>query len=1178
MGLSILDNIDHMFIKLASPEKILEWSYGEVKKQETINYRTYRPEKDGLFCERIFGPEKDFRCSSHCGNYKKEHHRFSVCPECGVEATYSRVRRERMGHIKLEEPIVHRWYFKGRDNFVSEILNIRKKDLEDVIYCSSRIVVDPGDTKFEKYEVISQLEYTKALREYTKSNGYEVGFETGIGAKVIREMLEDVDLEKLEEEIKELIENTRSVIQQNRLKKRLRIVSKFRESGNKPEWMVMTMLPVLPPELRPMVQIDGGRFASSDVNELYRKVINRNNRLKSHKEASSPDILIENGMRLLQEGVDELISNAPPRQAMGNGNQPLKSLEDMLKGKRGRFRQNLLGKRVDYSGRSVIVAGPRLRLNEVGLPRKMAVELFKPYVMKELMDQQLAFNAKNAKNKIDMGHKDVWRVLEDVIKNHPVILNRAPTLHRLSIRAFEPKLIDGEAIELHPLVCAGFNADFDGDQMAVHIPISNLAQTEARMLMYSTENLIHPQNGKSSNTPSQDMVLGLYYLTKEVENGKGEGKYFDNAIEVEKAYEEGWVDLGSKIIFNLENTEKCDGFKYVITTPGKVIFNEGLPQEIYFINSNEIEKTPNGAFNDVSKAQSLIEESKNKPFDKGFIGDLIDHAYDYIGRDQTVQMLDSLMDNGFKYALEGGLTFSLFDVSTPKSKWEVIETSESEVDEIERLYDLGRITNDVRYEEVIKVWTKASETIADDAYEELKKDDNNSILMMIESGARGNKSQYRQMAAMRGLMSNPKGATIETPIRSNFSEGLTVFEYFTSTHGSRKGMVDTALKTADSGYLTRRLVDVAQTVIITERDCGTEKYSVIKSIEPRIAPLNERIYGRVLAEDVHNKDGLLIAEKGEIVDKYRAIDIEESRESVKIRTATMCESRTGVCSKCYGINLATRKEVDVGEAVGVIAAQSIGEPGTQLTMRTFHTGGVAGEGDITQGLPRIEEIFEARKKDKNASLLSHNAGVVSVEQSGAIKEITVTEIDGEEESIVYKVPYGRKVLVSEGDVVEVGDQLTVGSNNLDELAKLKGLDDALKYIIEEVLTVYKSQGVTISEKHIEIIAKQMAQKVVVHDPGSTDFKSMSIEDKNDVLAANEGLRKNQEKAEYEGIIQGITTASLTVGSFLSAASFQETSRVLSNAAVSGSKDELSGLKEAVILGKLIPAGTGFYEK
>src|SRR5690625_1005256 len=1178
--MSVLDRLDHMFVGLASPEKIKEWSYGEVTKQETINYRTHKPEFDGLFCERIFGPERDFRCSSHCDNYNKDHHRFSICPECGVEVTYSRVRRERMGHIELEEPVVHSWYFRGRGNYISDILNIKRRDLEDVIYCSSRVVTDPGDTEFEEHQIISQFEYTQALSKYTKSNGYEVGFKTDIGARIIRKMLEEVDLVALADELQKELKETGSVGAKRRIRNRLRTVTAFIESGNRPEWMVLTRLPVLPPELRPMVQIDGGRFASSDINELYRKVINRNNRLASHKEIGSPDILLENGMRLLQEGVDELISNTGSRgkrPAMGNGNQPLKSLDDMLKGKRGRFRQNLLGKRVDYSGRSVIVAGPDLKMNEVGLPRRMAVKLFEPFIIREMIRKNLAFNARNAKTKIDTGHEDVWSVLQDVVKHHPVILNRAPTLHRLSIRAFEPKLIDGEAIELHPLVCSGFNADFDGDQMAVHVPISDEAQLEARMLMYSTENLIHPQNGRSSNTPNQDMILGLYYMSQERKNGKGKGKFFRNPNEVKKAYENGWVDLHSRVIFDLRSMKEDSRNKYIVTTPGKVIFNESLPSEVQYINDREITDQPSGGFDNPEEAEKMLASDINRPFDKPFIDRLIDHAYDYIGREQTVKMLDAMMNNGFKYALKGGLTFSLFDITTTE-KEDVIEEAEEEIREIEHLYALGRITDQVRYEKVIEVWTNVSEVVAKEAYDSLTEEKENHIQMIFESGARGNRSQYRQLAAMRGLMSDPNGTTIETPITSNFSEGLTVYEYFTSTHGSRKGMVDTALKTADSGYLTRRLVDVAQTVIVEEEDCGTENYSVVEAIEPNIATLEERVYGRVLAEDVLDEYGEIIATKGTLVDRYTAREIAEGTEKVKIRTATACESKTGVCSQCYGINLATRKKVDVGEAVGVIAAQSIGEPGTQLTMRTFHTGGVAGEGDITQGLPRVEEVFEARKANQNASVLTHNSGVVTVEQVGNIKEVTVTETTGEEKARVYAIPYGRKLLVEDGDIVEKGDPLTVGSKNLEELTKLRGIEETLAYIIEEILSVYKSQGVTISEKHIEVIARQMAKKVRVIDAGDTQLRVGMTVDRTEVEEANGKLQADEKPAEVEDLIEGITAASLSVSSFLSAASFQETSSVLSRSAIEATDDELSGLKEYVISGRLIPAGTGYYSK
>lgn len=1182
--MSILNKIDHIPLMIASPEKIMEiWSFGEVKKPETINYRTHKPEKGGLFCERIFGPVKDNQCSSHCGHYKKDRHIGQVCPKCGVEVTLSRVRRERFGHIKLEAPVAHFWFFKGKENYISNILDITRDNLQRVIYCDSRIVTDPGDTELEYMQLLSETEYAKALDHYTDENGYQIGFKAGIGAKVIRDMLEQIDLAELEKELKARLRKEKSQQNRKNIEKRLKIVQAFLRSGNRPEWMIMLGLPVLPPELRPMVQIDGGRFASSDLNDLYRRVINRNLRLKRLKEMGAPGIVIENEMRMLQESVDTLIANGKTRRPVtGPGNRPLKSLEDSLKGKQGRFRQNLLGKRVDYSGRSVIISGPELRMNQCGLPRKMAIELFKPFVMYQLIQQKKALNIKNAKNKIENGHPDVWPVLEEVAKNHPVLLNRAPTLHKLSIQAFEPVIIEGDAIKLHPLATGGFNADFDGDQMAVHVPISRKAQLEARILLLSTENLIHPQNGKAVKTPSQDMVLGLHYLSIERDGEEGEGKYFSNEDEVFRAYELGWVSLHSKIILDVQNHDKIKGYDYLVTTPGKVIFNRSMPKDLVYLNDSKIVlPQPEGLFNSISEAKDFIPQKPNSPFDKKFLGKIIDFAFDTISKEDTVKLHDAMMDLGFKYAMKGGLTISLFDVETPEEKPELVKEAERKVNEVKELYTYGFITDEYRYKKVVGIWGQVSEQLAKIAYDNLMENPTNSIAMMIGSGARGSNAQYRQLAAMRGLMADPAGKTIEKPILANFSEGLSVNEYFISTHGSRKGMVDTALKTANSGYLTRRMVDVAQDVVIVEEDCGTDEYVTVEAIKPKVMTLEERLIGRFLAEEIYDSEGNLVASTDEMITSSKAEEIANLKDKVKIRNVVTCSSKRGLCQKCYGMDLATRKLVNVGQPVGVIAAQSIGEPGTQLTMRTFHTGGVAGEGDITQGLPRIEEIFEARKltgpRDKKA-VLAEITGQVEVKEQGILKEIVITPDDATMDPVVYSVPYGYGLTVEDGQKVEKGTALTSGPVSPHELLKVRDMETVRKYLVDEVQKVYKSQGVAISDKHIEIIARQMTKKVIVRDPGESNLPIGRLIDRSRVKKMNHKLRK-EEKREIEVIekVQGITEASLSVDSFLSASSFERTSEILSEAAIRGKKDKIRGLKESVIVGKLIPAGTGYYE-
>lgn len=1182
--MSILNQIDNIPIKIASPEKIMEeWSFGEVKKPETINYRTHRPEKAGLFCERIFGPVKDNQCSSHCGYYKKDRHIGQVCPKCGVEVTLSRVRRERFGHIKLEAPVAHYWFFRGKEHYISNILDISRDNLHKVIYCDSRIVTDPGDTDLEYRQLMSETDYAKALDEYTEENGFKIGFKAGIGAQVIRDMLAEINLEELEVELKTRLKTEKS--QQNRkgLEKRLKIVQAFLRSNNRPEWMVLLAIPVLPPELRPMVQIDGGRFASSDLNDLYRRVINRNLRLKRLKEMGAPGIVIENEMRMLQESVDTLIANQKTRRPVtGPGNRPLKSLEDSLKGKQGRFRQNLLGKRVDYSGRSVIISGPKLRMNQCGLPRKMAIELFKPFVMFQLIQQKKALNIKNAKNKIENGHPDVWPILEQVTKNHPVLLNRAPTLHKLSIQAFEPVIIEGDAIQLHPLATGAFNADFDGDQMAVHVPISRKAQLEARLLMLSVENLIHPQNGKAVKTPSQDMVLGLHYLSIERDGEKGESKFFSNEDEVMRAYELGWVSLQSKIILDVRNHSKIKGFKYLVTTPGKVIFNRSMPQSLVYLNDSKILlPQPEGLFNSIDEAKNFIPQKTNTPFDKKFLGKIIDFAFDTISKEDTVNLHDAMMDLGFKYAMKGGLTISLFDVETPIEKPELLKEAEEKVNEVKKLYAYGFITDEYRYKKVVGIWSQVSERLANIAYENLMADPLNSIAMMIGSGARGSNAQYRQLAAMRGLMADPSGKTIEKPILANFSEGLSVNEYFISTHGARKGMVDTALKTANSGYLTRRMVDVSQDVVITEKDCGTDEYVVIEAIQPKVMALDERLTGRFLSEDLFDKDGNLIASTKEMLTAQKATEIANLYDKVKIRNIVTCSSKRGLCQKCYGMDLATRKLVNVGQPVGVIAAQSIGEPGTQLTMRTFHTGGVAGEDDITQGLPRIEEIFEARKlngpKDKKA-VLSEIAGQIKINEIGILKEVVVTPDDAELDPVVYSIPYGFGLVVEDNQKIEKGTVLTSGPVSPHELLKVRDIATVRRYIVDEIQKVYKSQGVTISDQHIEVIARQMTKKVIVRDPGDSTLPISRLIDRSRIKKMNKKLKK-EGKREIEVLekVQGITEASLSVDSFLSASSFERTSDILSEASIRGKKDMIRGLKESVIVGKLIPAGTGYYE-
>lgn len=1147
-----LNNFDSMRIGLASPEQIREWSRGEVKKPETINYRTLKPEKQGLFCEKIFGPTKDWEC--HCGKYKRVRYKGIVCDRCGVEVTKSKVRRERMGHIELAAPVSHIWYFKGIPSRMGLILDMSPRSLEKVLYFASYIVIDPGDTPLMKKQLLTEKEY----RDYREKYGN--AFKAGMGAEAIKELLEEIDLEKLSKELRKELKDS-SGQKKVRTIRRLEVVEAFRKSNNRPEWMILEVIPVIPPDLRPMVQLDGGRFATSDLNDLYRRVINRNNRLKRLLDLGAPDIIVRNEKRMLQEAVDALIDNGRRgRPVTGPGNRPLKSLSDMLKGKQGRFRQNLLGKRVDYSGRSVIVIGPELQLYQCGLPKEMALELFKPFVMKKLVNEGYAHNIKSAKRMVERVKPEVWDVLEDVIREHPVLLNRAPTLHRLGIQAFEPVLVEGRAIKIHPLVCTAYNADFDGDQMAVHVPLSAEAQAEARLLMLSANNILKPQDGKPVVTPTQDMVLGVYYLTVEKEGEKGEGKVFSDFDEVIMAYQMGVVALHAKI--KVRVSREIDGKTYsklIETTPGRVIFNEVIPQDLGFVNRQEEDK--------------LLELELNTLVDKGLLGEIVARCYRKHGITKTAFMLDKIKELGFNFATKAGTTIGVTDIEVPAQKEEILSKAEEKVDEIELQFRRGLISDEERYEKVISVWTQATDEVTEVLMESL--DRFNPVYMMAISGARGGKQQIRQLAGMRGLMANPSGRIIELPIKANFREGLTVLEYFISTHGARKGLADTALRTADSGYLTRRLVDVSQDVIVREEDCGTTEGVLVKEIRDGneiIESLDDRIVGRIAAEDVvHPETGEVIVKAQELIDEDKAEEILRAGiESVKIRSVLTCRSRHGVCVKCYGRDLATGKIVNIGEAVGIIAAQSIGEPGTQLTMRTFHTGGVAGD-DITQGLPRVEELFEARKP-KGLAIITEIPGTVKVIETKKKREV---EVSNEMEKRVYQVPYGARLKVSTGDVVEAGDELTEGSVNPHDILKIKGLRGVQMYLLQEVQRVYRLQGVDINDKHIEIIIRQMLKKVKVENAGDTDLLPgglvdiFEFEDENNRVIAQGG-----QPAEARRVLLGITKASLATDSFLSAASFQETTRVLTEAATKGKLDPLLGLKENVIIGKLVPAGTG----
>ena len=1143
------NNFDSIKIGLASPEKIRAWSFGEVKKPETINYRTLRPEKEGLFCEKIFGPTKDWEC--HCGKYKRVRYKGVVCDKCGVEVTKSVVRRERMGHIELAAPVSHIWYFKGIPSKMGILLDISPRNLEKVLYFASYIVTDPGETSLSKYQVLSELEYSNYREEYGRA------FKAGMGAESIKLLLEELDLDQIAEDLKEIMNDSTG---QKRVKamRRLDVVESFRKSENSPEWMILDVVPVIPPDLRPMVQLDGGRFATSDLNDLYRRVINRNNRLKRLLDLHAPDIIVRNEKRMLQEAVDALIDNGRRgRPVTGPGNRPLKSLSDMLKGKQGRFRQNLLGKRVDYSGRSVIVVGPELKFYQCGLPKKMALELFKPFVMKKLVSDGHVHNIKSAKRMVEKEKAEVWDIVEEVIKEHPVLLNRAPTLHRLGIQAFEPILVDGKAIKLHPLVCTAYNADFDGDQMAVHVPLSVEAQAEARFLMLSINNMLAPKDGNPIITPTQDMVLGSYYLTLEVPGVKGEGKVFKDYDEMLMAYYNGEVDIHARVKVRRRLNPEDSG-KLVESTVGRFIFNENIPQDIGIVDRNEDQYSLEVDF--LCKKKKLEE--------------VIAKAYKKEGNTVTAMMLDHIKSMGFKYSTQGAITIAVSDMEVPSAKKEFIDAAHKKVDDYYKAFRRGLMSDDERKEKVIETWQKATDEVTKALIDNL--DPLNNIYIMSDSGARGNINQIRQLAGMRGLMANATGETVEIPIVSNFREGLSILEYFISTTGARKGNADTALRTADSGYLTRRLVDVSQDVIVREIDCGTTEgllVSTIKEGKEIIEEFAERLDGRYATEDVLDKKGNVIVSTDEMITPKTANKIVEAGYTeLKVRSVLTCETEYGVCSKCYGRNLANGRDVNVGEAVGIIAAQSIGEPGTQLTMRTFHTGGVAGTADITQGLPRVEELFEARKP-KGLAVISEIDGVVSFKESGKKREVVVTSEEGEVFSA--QIVFGSQVIVKKDDVVKAGDQLTGGSVNPADILRVKGVEGVQNYIIKEVQKAYRIQGVEINDKHIEIIAKQMLSKIKVTDAGETQLIPGSNESYSRYLKANKlAKEEGRTPAEGERVILGITKASLATDSFLSAASFQETTRVLTEAAIKGKEDKLVGLKENVIIGKLIPAGTG----
>ncbi len=1147
-------------IGLASPDKIRSWSYGEVTKPETINYRTLKPETDGLFCERIFGPQKDWEC--HCGKYKRIRYKGKICDRCGVEVTRSKVRRERMGHIELAAPVSHIWYFKGIPSRMGLILDMSPRMLEKVLYFALYVVIDSGDVKeLSSQQFLTEKEY-QDMREK-----YEDDFEAGMGAEAIKKLLERIDPEELATELREALE-TATGQKRVRLLKRLEAVEAFRISGNRPEWMILDVLPVIPPDLRPMVQLDGGRFATSDLNDLYRRVINRNNRLKRLMDLGAPDIIVRNEKRMLQESVDALIDNGRRgRPVTGPNNRPLKSLSDMLKGKQGRFRQNLLGKRVDYSGRSVIVVGPELKIYQCGLPKEMALELFKPFVMKRLVEIGVVNNIKAARKAVDRCRSEVWDALEIVIKGHPVMLNRAPTLHRLGIQAFEPVLVEGRALKLHPLVCSAFNADFDGDQMAVHVPLSAEAQAEARFLMLASGNLLKPSDGRPVTVPTQDMVLGSYYLTLDKKGEKGEGKVFKDFDEVLMAYDAKDITLHA----NVKVRQIVDGETvYIETTPGRIIFNKPIPQDLGFVDRSTPEKAKDLEINFLVGKKQL--------------GKIVDACIKKHGTQITSRILDDIKAQGFKYSTRGAITVAVCDAVIPPAKKEILMNSEKLIDDIVRDYRRGLVSDQERRNHTIKVWEKATDDVSKALQENL--DRYNPVYMMADSGARGSMSQIKQLAGMRGLIANTSGATIEVPIRGNYREGLNILEYFIASRGARKGSTDTSLRTADSGYLTRRLVDVSQDVIIREEDCGaTSGITVfeIKDGKESIESFSERLIGRYLCKDfVDGKTGEILVSKDKMMDDHDAeLIISSGVTKIEIRSILNCRSKQGVCKKCYGSNLANGLPVAVGEAVGIIAAQSIGEPGTQLTMRTFHTGGIAGSGDITQGLPRVEELFEGRKP-KRLAIITEIGGTVRVEEIKKNKNVVIfDEQSGEERS--YLVPFGSHICVEDGDVIESGTPITEGSVNPHDILAIKGAEAVEAYLIQEVQRVYRMQGVDINDKHIEVIVRQMMRKVRVDEPGDTSLIQNSVIDKSEFISANDEIKSRQEAGETElekacctPLLLGITKASLATESFLSAASFQETTRVLTEAAIKGKVDPLTGLKENVIIGKLLPAGTGVH--
>jgi DNA-directed RNA polymerase subunit beta' len=1146
-------NFDLIKIGLASPEKIKSWSMGEVKKPETINYRTLKPERDGLFCERIFGPSKDWEC--HCGKYKRIRYKGVICDRCGVEVTRSKVRRERMGHIELAAPVSHIWYFRGIPSRMGLVLDMSPRVLERILYFNAYVVLDPGDTDLDIKDILSEKEY----RERMETAGG--GFRAQMGAEAVRELLLAIDLEDQCNTLKEMLRSSKGQ-KRVRIIKRLEALESFRISGNRPEWMILNTIPVIPPDLRPMVQLDGGRFATSDLNDLYRRVINRNNRLKRLLTLGAPSIIIRNEKRMLQEAVDALINNGRKgKPVTGPGNRPLKSLSDMLSGKQGRFRQNLLGKRVDYSGRSVIVVGPELKIYQCGLPKEMALELFKPFVMKKLVGDGYAHNIKSAKRMVERASDEVWDMLEDVIKDHPVLLNRAPTLHRLGIQAFEPVLIEGKAIQLHPLVCSAYNADFDGDQMAVHVPLSSEAQAESRFLMLSANNLLAPKDGKPITVPTQDMVLGSYYLTIDKDGEPGEGKVFGSMDEILMALNEKIITLHTKI--RLRVTKDVDGKPMtgiIEATPGRVIFNEAIPQDLGFVDrsipGNEL-------------ALEITEVVGDKQLET-----IIERSIKIHGMVKTAEVLDKMKEMGFKYSTKGAITVSVSDMEIPEAKANLIEDTEKQVSTVTKQYRRGLITDEERYNSVVKLWTETGDKVTDELMNGLQEE--NPLYIMSTSGARGNKNQIKQLAGMIGLMFDTSGKTIEIPIKSNFREGLNVLEFFISSNGARKGLADTALRTADSGYLTRRLVDVSQDVIIKEDDCETEEDILVSPVYDSgevIENLYERIVGRyVINEIIHPETGEVIVEKGDFIDDIKANKVVAAGiKKARVRSVLTCKSRVGVCAKCYGMNLANSRPINSGEAVGIIAAQSIGEPGTQLTMRTFHTGGIAGD-NITQGLPRVEELFEARKP-KGLAIISDIAGTVKITETKKKREVTIV---GEEKTAKnYTIPYGARLSVNDGDEIEAGDEITEGSVNPHDILKIKGIEGVQKYILQEVQKVYRMQGIDINDKHIEIIVKQMVNKVKVEDAGDTNLlpggyaRILDFEDENK-KAEEEG----KQPATGERVLLGITKASLATESFLSAASFQETTRVLTDASIKGKVDPLIGLKENVIIGKLIPAGTG----